>query len=424
MTKRQYTLEETMARIAEKYSLSMVRNLGHQKNERPLEVIPTGVLRLDDALGAGGLARRRGSEIWGPDKAGKTTLAQTIMSNLSVTPQADGSDGGTSVLFDEEEKLDGDYFDECIVNSGGDLTKCWHVQPEIGKGFAQALNLIGKVDMIFYDTVAAYLPDTVANMGDDIEGATWAIEARILSTYLRRVNKQMAKTWKDKNLRIGTAFVLLNQARHEMNQYRAKYREGLRPWGGKLLKHFRSTQIFMKPYGYGLGKSIFDPDGIDIGVLSRLMVEKNVIGKPRQAIDKPAALIRFGVGFCPSDDAFKIGVKYGLIKREKNTYFWGDFKMGVGESRAIQYLHENARIRNMLRAEIAGHIQERAKSGAAFQAQAKFVRWNASRDGERANYIVDEKRVALWRQGHGIEGDAVIIDALDAIDGQVVERGA
>jgi recombination protein RecA len=345
-----------MDKVAKKYPSSMVRNMGEHENPRPLETIPTGILRLDGALGAGGLARRRGSEIWGPDKAGKTTLASTIMANLSVTPQADGREGGVSVLIDEEEKLDSDYFEQCIVNSGGDLSRCWHVQPGIGAGLDVAFNLIGNVDIIFYDTIAAYTPVKVQDMSD-IEGSTWAIEARILSVYLRRINKQMARTWTDKNLRIGTAFVLVNQARVEMNEYRAKYREGLKPWGGKLLKHFRSTQIFMRPYGYGLGKSIFNPDGDDIGVLSKLMVEKNVIGKPHQPVDKPGVLIRFGTGFCPSDDAFKAGVERGLVQRKGNTYSWNDCKLGVGEARAIQHLHENAQVRNELRAEIRKTIE-------------------------------------------------------------------
>ena len=180
----------------------------------------------------------------------------------------------------------------------------------------------------------------------------------------------------------------------------------------------------MRPHGYGLGKPHLDTKKQTYGAYTKIIVEKNVIGNPRQYVEKPPVLIRFGTGIDLADDALEMGLEMGLVEYRKPSYYWPNGeRIATGRQRAVEYLNDvDPQARDELRAEISRRIQERAKSGAAFDALSKFMRANVRGDGECAPYTVDEERVLLWKQGQGIEGDVIIIDDPDAIDGQVIER--
>lgn len=425
--------------IMKKYPLTLGGAVGGASKVLPIDPISTGLLRLDWELGCGGIPRYRCTEVWGPDQAGKTTLMGTMAARLSVTPQADGRLYGTTLILDVENKLKEPYLHECVINSGGNLgtkeePRIIHLQPPSGEAALQiAINSVGKVDLIVFDSVTWFTPSKIEKKGAGVEDNFWALQARILGPYLQRLSNLLLKSGRDKTLPIGTAFVGISQARSEMHEFRVKYRDGLKPGGARAWKHLRSVQIYMHPFGWGLSEPVLDSQKNTYGAMTYITVEKNVVDNPQQHLGKPPPIIRFGMGFDLADDAMVMGLKMGIleyVKKEGDTgksFYWikSGEKIAQGEQRTREYLNDvNPQARDELRAEISRRIQERAKSGAAFQALAKFVKWNTHRAGERAAYTVDEKRVAFWQQEHSVEGDAVIIDAPGAIDGQVVERGA
>ena len=375
-------LTALMAQVVKKYPLTYVSPLGGNSASLPLDVISTGCLRLDWALGAGGIPRYRCTESWGPDKAGKTTLMSTMAARLSVTPQADGRDGGTTVLLDVEKKLDKPYFERCVVNSGGNLGTdearlIYHLQPESGEAALEiALAMIGKVDLIIFDSITWFTPSKIEDKNAGVEDSFWALQARILGPYLQRISSLLFKSGRDKSLPIPTAFIGVCQARGETDPYRAKYRDKLRPGGARAWKHIRSVQVFMRPFGYGLGEPVYGTDGETYGAMTKIVVEKNVIDNPRQYVEKPPVMIRFGMGIDLADDALQMGLQMGLVEYKKPSYYWPNGeRFAVGVQRAREYLNdENPQARDELRAEISRRIQERAKSGAAFEALLKALR--------------------------------------------------
>jgi recombination protein RecA len=374
-------LTALMAQVVKKYPLTYVDALGFGDVSEQIPVISTGCLRLDWALGAGGVGRNRCTELWGPDKGGKTSLLGTMAAILSVTPQADGRSYGTSAIIDIEKKTDRGYFWQCFVNSGGDRgtvdePRCIFLQPDSGTGSLEiALAFVGQVDLVAYDSLTWFTPSAIENKNAGVEDSFWALQARIMGPYLQRLSSLLFKCGRDKSLPIATAFVGVCQARGETDPYRAKYRDKLRPGGAKAWKHIRSTQIFMRPFGYGLGKPVYGTDGETYGGMTKIVVEKNVIGNPRQYIEKPPVMLRFGMGIDLGDDALQMGREMGLVEYEKPNYSWpGGERFAIGVQRAREYLNDNTQARDELRAEISRRIQERAKSGAAFEALSKALR--------------------------------------------------
>lgn len=392
-------LSTLMNKVTTKYPLSYVHNLGSGKTKKlDFDVISTGCLRLDYALGAGGIPRYRFTELWGPEEAGKTSLMSTMMARLSVTPQKKGKyidarSGGTSVLIDLERKLDTDYFSECIVNSGGDLSKCGHIQPPSGAApFEIAMALAGRVDLIIFDSITWFTPTKVAKPGAGVEDHFFALQARMLGPNLQRMSGILFESGRTKDRSIGTAFVGICQARAEIHSFKSKFRDGLRPGAAHSWRHIKSVAIYMHPFGWGLSDVISDSRKESYGMTTYVDVEKNVIDVPRQAIGKPPVMIKFGMGVDLADDAMEMGKAMGLLEYvrkegDKSTsYYWAESgeKISAGEQRTREYFNDvNPQARDELRAEISRRIQERAKSGAAFEALLKFVRWNARRDGER-----------------------------------------
>ena len=391
------SLNALIAQVMKKYPLTYIGAVGDSTAPSlPLDVISTGCLRLDWALGAGGIGRYRCTELWGPDKGGKTSLLATIAARLSVTPQSDGRPYGTSLVIDIEKKTDRYYFERCFMNSGGNWgtkeePRCVFAQPDSGVGSLEiALAAIGQVDLVAYDSLTWFTPSKIEDKNAGTEDSFWALQARIMGPYLQRMTSLLFKCGRDKSLPIGTAFVGVCQARAETDQFRAVYRNKLRPGGPKSWKHIRSTQIFMRPYRFGLGKPVYGTDGETYGAMTKIVVEKNVIGNPRQFIEKPPVLMRFGTGIDLADDAIEMGLMMGLVEYKKPSYFWpGGERIASGRQRTIEYLNDvNPQARDELRAEISRRIQERAKSASAFEALAKFLRWNVGSDGERAKYTV------------------------------------
>jgi recombination protein RecA len=387
-------LTALMAQVVKKYPLTNIDVLGFRETSPQIPVISTGCLRLDWALGAGGVGRNRCTEVWGPDKGGKSSLLATMAAILSVMPQVDGREYGTSAIIDIEKKTDRGYFEQCFINSGGnwgtkDEPRCVFLQPDSGVGSLEiALAFVGKVDLVAYDSLTWFTPSKIEDENAGIEDSFWALQARIMGPYLQRLSSLLFKCGRDKSLPVPTAFVGVCQARGETDQYRAKYREGLRPGGPKSWKHIRSTQIFMRPFGYGLGKPVYGTNGETYGAMTKIVVEKNVIGKPRQYVEKPPVMLKFGTGIDLGDDALQMGLEMGLVEYRKPGYYWpGGERFAVGAQRAREYLNDNPGERDRLRAEISQRIQERAKSGAAFEAALRFMRWNADRDGEQAAYV-------------------------------------
>lgn len=407
-------LSVIMNKVVKKYPLSYVHNLGSRKKEQlHFDVIPTGCLRLDYALGAGGIPRYRFTELWGPEEAGKTSLVSTMMARLSVTPQKKGKYiderlGGTSVLIDLERKLDTDYFSKCIVNSGGDLSRCGHIQPPSGAApFEIAMALVGKVDLIIFDSITWFTPTKIAKPAAGVEDSFFALQARMLGPNLQRLSGLLFESGRTKERPIGTAFIGICQARAEIHGFKSKFRDGLRPGAAHSWRHIKSMAIYAHPFGWGLSDIVLDTQKNPYGMTTYLKVEKNVIDIPRQAIEKPPVMIKFEMGVDLADDVMEMGKTMGLLeyvkkKGDKSTsYYWVESgeKIAAGEQRTREYLNDvNPQARDELRAEIGERIQERARGGAALQALAKFVEWNTHRAGERVAYTVDEKRVALWQQ--------------------------
>lgn len=294
-----------------------------------VEVVPTGCLSLDLALGVGGVPRGRIIEIFGPEASGKTTLAQHIVAEVQKM-------GGTAAFVDAEHALDPSYAKKLGVNIDDLLIS----QPDSGE---QALEIVetlvrsNAVDVVVVDSVAALTPkaEIEGEMGDSHMG----LQARLMSQALRKLTAIVSKT--------KTIVIFINQTRMKIGVF---FGNPETTTGGTALKFYSSVRIEVRRIGQlKLGDKI-------IGNRTKAKVVKNKVAAPFRQAEFD---ILYNQGVSQESDVLDTALTYNVLAKSGNTVSYGDTKLGVGREACKQYLKENPKVMAEIREKVLTAAKER-----------------------------------------------------------------
>jgi len=320
-------VEAAIKSIQQKYGEGAIMKLGEARRV-DVDVIPTGSLSLDMALGVGGVPRGRVIEIFGPESSGKTTLA------LNITAQAQKK-GGLCAFVDAEHALDPEYAKRIGVKIDDLLIS----QPDTGE---QALEIVeslvrsGSIDVIVIDSVAALTPR--AEIEGDMGQAHVGLQARLMSQALRKLTALVAKT--------KTIVIFINQIRMQIG---IMFGNPETTPGGKALKFYSSVRIDVRRMAQ------IKKGEESIGNRVKAKVVKNKVAAPFRVAEFD---IMFGEGISYEGDVLNLGIKYELVKKSGNTFSYEAQKLGVGYDNARNFLKENPKVVG----ELVKKIKEAAKS--------------------------------------------------------------
>jgi len=314
-------LEETVSELKERFGEGSIMKLGEARKV-DVDVIPTGSISLDIALGVGGMPRGRIVEIFGAESSGKTTLA------LHITAEAQKK-GGVAAYVDAEHALDPEYGKRIGVRTNDLLIS----QPDSGE---QALQIVeslvksGTVDVIVVDSVAALTPqaEIEGEIGDQFIG----LQARLMSQALRKLGSQIAKT--------NCVVIFINQIRMKIG---IMFGNPETTPGGKALKFYSSVRIELKRTAQ------IKKGEESIGNRVKAKVVKNKVAAPFQTAEFD---IMFNEGISYEADIINTGLKYGVIKKSAATLSYGNEKLGAGLEKAKLYLKENSKIAKQILSDI------------------------------------------------------------------------
>ncbi len=307
---RQIALDKALSDITKRYGDGTIMRLG-ESHLLDVDIIPTGSLSLDIALGTGGIPRGRITEIFGPESSGKTTLCQHIIAEAQ-------SLGGTCAFVDMEHALDPSYASRC----GVDIDNLLISQPDMGE---QALEITetlvrsGAVDIIVIDSVAALVPraEIEGDMGDSPMG----MQARLMSQALRKLSGAIKQT--------NTAVVFTNQLRMKIG---VMFGNPETTTGGMALKFYSSIRLDIRRIqSIKLGSEI-------IGNRTRVRVVKNKVAPPFRTAEFD---IMYDEGISKSGDILDLATELSLIDKRGSFYSYGDIRLGQGRENAKGFLREN-----------------------------------------------------------------------------------
>ncbi|MDI3547651.1 MAG: recombination protein RecA [Halanaerobiales bacterium] len=309
-SEKEQALDMAVKRIEKQFGQGSIMRLG-EATALNVEVIPTGALPLDIALGVGGVPRGRIIEIYGPESSGKTTLALHIIAEAQ-------KEGGIAAFIDAEHALDPRYSENLGVNIDNLLIS----QPNNGEEaleIAEALVRSNAIDVIVIDSVAALVPraELDGEMGDSHVG----LQARLMSQAMRKLSGAISKS--------KTVCIFINQIREKVG---VMFGNPETTPGGRALKFYASVRMEIRRI-----QSIKDGDE-SIGSQTRVKVVKNKVAPPfRQATFD----IMYGTGISTSGCILDMGVDMGIIDRAGSWYSYGDERLGQGRENAKSFLEEN-----------------------------------------------------------------------------------
>lgn len=309
----QKILDETVASIKEKFGDGSIMKLGEAKRV-DVDVIPTGSISLDVALGVGGVPKGRVIEIYGPESSGKTTLA------LHIAAEAQKK-GGKAAFIDVEHALDPEY----AKRIGVDINDILISQPDNAE---QALDIVetlvksGVVSVIVVDSVAALTPKK--EIEGEIGDQHIALQARLMSQALRKLTAIISKS--------DTTIIFINQIRMKIG---IMFGNPETTPGGKALKFYASLRIDVRRIA-----QIKKGDQI-VGSRIKAKVVKNKVAAPFQVAEFD---IMYNEGISRDGDILNTAVKYDVVKKSVSTYSYGDIKLGAGFDKAKVFLKENPKI--------------------------------------------------------------------------------
>jgi len=306
-------LDGIIEEIKEKFGDGAIMKLGEAKRV-DVDVIPSGSISLDLALGVGGVPQGRIVEIFGPESSGKTTLALHILANAQKM-------GGRGAFVDAEHALDPEYAKKLGVNVDELLIS----QPDTGE---DALNILeslvrsGAISCVVVDSVAALTPRA------EIEGEMGAqyigLQARLMSQALRKLTALADRT--------KTTIIFINQVRSQIGMGPVMRFEATTTPGGRALKFYSSIRIEVKRIGQiKRGENV-------VGSRVRAKVVKNKVAPPFKMAEFD---IYYNEGISKEADAINTGLKYGVVSRSGNTLSFEGKKLGVGVENAKKFLKEN-----------------------------------------------------------------------------------
>jgi len=320
-------LTEAVEEIKQRFGEGAIMKL---KDAKPVDVdvIPTGSISLDLALGVKGIPRGRVIEIFGPESSGKTTLALHIIKEAQKK-------GGIGAFIDVEHALDPDYAKRIGVN----VEELLISQPDSGEEALQIVETLvrsGEVDVIVVDSVAALAPkaEIAGEMGEFQIG----LQARLMSSALRKLSAVVAKT--------KTVVVFLNQTRMKIG---VMFGNPETTPGGLALKFYASVRINLKRIAQiKKGEQI-------IGSRIKAKIDKNKVAPPFKVVEFD---ILYNEGISLAGDILNMGLKYNIIKKQGNTFIYKDKKLGVGIEPARKFLNDNPNLMEEIKQEIFKKSEE------------------------------------------------------------------
>jgi recombination protein RecA len=339
---RQKALDAALSQIERAFGKGSIMKLGTNTDKAEAEVISTGSLSLDIALGIGGLPKGRIIEIYGPESSGKTTLA------LHVIAEAQKK-GGTCAFVDAEHALDPTYATKLGVNISDLLVS----QPDSGE---QALEIVdtlvrsGALDVLVVDSVAALTPraELEGEMGDSHMG----LQARLMSQALRKLTSTISKS--------NTVVIFINQLRMKIG---VMFGSPETTTGGNALKFYASIRLDIRRIG-----AIKEREEI-VGNQTRVKVVKNKMAPPFRQVEFD---IMYGEGVSKTGEIIDLGVAANVVEKSGAWFAYNGEKIGQGRNNAKQYLKDNPKI--------AAEIEAKVRANANGVANTMMV--SPSNDGE------------------------------------------
>jgi recombination protein RecA len=308
---REKALDTALAQIERQFGKGSVMRLGSDERA-PVEVIPTGSIALDVALGIGGLPRGRIVEVYGPESSGKTTVALHAIANAQRA-------GGTAAFIDAEHALDPEYAKALGVN----IDDLFVSQPDTGEQALEIADMLirsGGIDIIVIDSVAALVPraEIEGEMGDSHVG----LQARLMSQALRKLTGALNTT--------GTTMIFINQLREKIGVF---FGSPETTAGGKALKFYASVRLDIR-------RIETLKDGTDaVGNRTRVKVVKNKMASPFKQAEFD---IIYGLGISREGSLIDFGVEHDIVKKSGAWYTYEGDQLGQGKENARKYLIENA----------------------------------------------------------------------------------
>ena len=328
-------LAAALAQIEKQFGKGSVMRLGAGEVMEDIQVVSTGSLGLDIALGVGGLPRGRVVEIYGPESSGKTTLTLQVIAEMQKI-------GGTAAFIDAEHALDIQYANKLGVNVSDLLVS----QPDTGEQaleIADALVRSGSIDMIVIDSVAALVPkaEIEGEMGDSLPG----LQARLMSQALRKLTGTIKRT--------NCLVIFINQIRMKIG---VMFGNPETTTGGNALKFYASVRLDIRRIG-----SIKKNDEV-IGNETRVKVVKNKVSPPfREAIFD----ILYGEGISRQGEIIDLGVQAKIVDKAGAWYSYSGERIGQGKDNAREFLRENP--------DIAREIENRIRESLGVNAMAEVA---------------------------------------------------
>jgi recombination protein RecA len=314
---RDKALETALAQIERQHGKGSVMRLG-EEGRAPVEVIPTGAIALDVALGIGGLPRGRVVEIFGPESSGKTTVA------LHAVASAQRS-GGIAAFIDAEHALDPEYAQKLGVDTDALLVS----QPDSGEQALEIADMLirsGALDIIVIDSVAALVPraEIEGEMGDSHVG----LQARLMSQALRKLTGALSST--------GTTAVFINQLREKIG---VMFGSPETTTGGRALKFYSSVRLDVR-------RIETLKDGTEmVGNRTRVKVVKNKVAPPFKQAEFD---IMYGHGISREGCLIDVGVEAGLVRKAGAWYTYEGDQLGQGKENSRAFLRDNPDLANEL----------------------------------------------------------------------------
>jgi len=311
VTEKEKAFDLAIGHIEKKFGKGSIMRLGEASTRMVVDSIPTGAISLDLALGIGGIPRGRVTEIFGPEMAGKSTLA------LHVVAEAQNR-GGKAAFIDVEHAIDLRYAGKCGVK----VEELWISQPDTGE---QALEITEELvrsmalDVIVIDSVAALVPR--AELEGDMGDAHVGLQARLMSQALRKLTAAIHKS--------NTAVIFINQLREKVGVFFGN--PEVTP-GGRALKFYSSVRIDLR-------RIDTIKSGSEItGSRMRAKVVKNKVAPPFRSAEFD---IMFDAGISKEGSLIDLGVEAGLVKKTGAFYYLGDIRLGQGRESAKEYLRQH-----------------------------------------------------------------------------------
>lgn len=329
-------LEAALGQIERQFGKGSVMRMGdNAAANRGLEVVSTGSLGLDIALGVGGLPKGRVIEIYGPESSGKTTMALQAVSNCMAN-------GGTAAFVDAEHALDPVYAEKLGINVDELLVS----QPDTGEQALEITDMLvrsGAVDIVVIDSVAALTPkaEIEGDMGDSHMG----LQARLMSQALRKITGNIKRS--------NCLVIFINQLRMKIG---VMFGNPETTTGGNALKFYASVRLDIRRIG-----AVKQGDEI-IGNETRVKVVKNKVSPPFKQTEFQ---ILYGEGSCLEGEIIDIGVKLGFVDKAGAWYSYNGDRIGQGKQNVIKFLKENPDIAK----DIENRIREKLLSPATVEAK-------------------------------------------------------